>query len=596
MKTHSPSHRLPKHPALTALLLLGVGILYSDFSLMLSAKDGISWGGDPMLFALNTIPVLLMLALVWLCTGWAWLACLVTGAVVFLITGGNYFKLMFRDDPLVWGDIFRIREGLGMSDQYEVAFTPLMWAWLGVIVAATVILILLGRGRPKATLRLLALTAVGMVALCCFFDFYPDRDRYVALAGDNAGSETDCYVACGVLYPFFYSAGGESKWEYDPAAAEQYLSRFADEDIPADKKVDFITIQLEAFSDLSVFDVKGLSPDVYANFHALLDQSFHGTLITDIFAGGTTETEWAVLTGGNIHDDFSHPTDSVAWYFKDQGYTVNGSHPCNDWFYDRLHVNPNLGFEDYLYTENYYRVKGIIGKQDDVAYDNDYFPDLEKRLAEYFASDDTPLFSFNVTYQGHGPYRDDKTYWGNDFCKGGYSRASDNILNNYFYVVQNTMEHMVKFTSFLNTIDRPIVLTLYGDHKPWLGDENSVYEELGINLDTADPEGFWNYYSTWYLVWANNRAKEVLDFDFQGSGKILSPCFLMDHVLGLCGLKGSAYMQAQHEVAEALPVLHTTGWYLENGDLAPNLSPRGQELVERFQNLSRWDRENGRSE
>ena len=54
-------------------------------------------------------------------------------------------------------------------------------------------------------------------------------------------------------------------------------------------------------------------------------------------------------------------------------------------------------------------------------------------------------------------------------------------------------------------------------------------------------------------------------------------------------------MQAQHEVAEALPVLHTTGWYLENGEISQNLSPRGQELVERFQNLSRWDRENGRS-
>ena len=581
-----------QNPVITLLLLLGVGIIYSDLALILSVRNGVSWGGDFTLFLLNTLPIMLALLLIWLMTGWAWLSCLLTGAAAFLLAGGNYFKLLFRDDPLVWNDLFHLREGFRMSGEYEVVFTPFMWTWLGVIVGATVILILLGRGRPKATLRLLSLTAVGMIALSCFTYLYPDEERYVELAGDYAGSETDAYVACGMLYPFLYSARTVEDWTYDPDSARAILSQYEDERIPADKRVSFITIQLEAFADFTPFEVEGLSPDVYAKFHALLDRSLHGTLLTDIFAGGTTETEWAVLTGGNIHDEFTSPTDSVAWYFRDQGYTVNGSHPSHDWFYERGDVNPNLGFEDYLFMENHF---AEISDDKNVAYDDIYFPDLEQRLGDYFATESKPLFSFNVTYQGHGPYKDFKTYWGTDYCTGNYTEASSNILNNYFAIEQDTMDYVTHFVDFLNTIDKPIVLTLYGDHKPWLGDDNSVYEELGINLDLTQPEGFWNYYTTWYLVWANDAAKARLGVNFSGTDEILSPCFLMDRVLELCGLKGSAYMQAQHEVAQALPVLHTTGWYLENGELSQNLSPRGKKLVEQFQNLSRWDRENGRS-
>lgn len=46
-----------------------------------------------------------------------------------------------------------------------------------------------------------------------------------------------------------------------------------------------------------LYDIDGLSPEVYRDFHELQAESYSGTLITDIFAGGTTETEWAVLTG-----------------------------------------------------------------------------------------------------------------------------------------------------------------------------------------------------------------------------------------------------------------------------------------------------------
>lgn len=578
----------PRSAVLTLLLLLAAGLSFSAFSLALSSWDGISWGGNPTLFWLNTVPVFLCLLFVWLAAGQAWLSCLITGVLTFLLTGANYFKLMFRDDPMLWEDLYHIREGAQMSGQYEVRFTPLMVLWIAVILLAAAVLFFLGRGKPKATLRFLALTVVGMVSLICFNEIYPDNDRYTALAGDYAQDETEAYAATGVVYPFFHSAGdyADSTAGYDEREAREIYNQYQDAAIPEDKKASLVAIQLEAFADLSGYGIQGLSDEVYRQFHELQANSYSGTLITDIFAGGTTETEWAVLTGGNFHNDFKTKTDSVAWYLKDQGYTANGAHPCREWFYDRKNVNPNLGLDDYLFTDNYYNQF----TDEDVAYDDVFFPDLEKRLGEYFASSDAPLFSFNVTYQGHGPYNTEKTYWGSDYCTGDYQPSTSNALNNYFHLIQDTSGYVTHLTEYLNTLDEPVVLLLYGDHKPWMGNHGSIYEGLGVSLDTTTEEGFRNYYSTWYTIWGNQAAKETLGNDFTGQGPTLSPCFLMNEVFSLCGWEGSAYMQAQRPTAETLPVLHTTGWAEENGVLTPTPSPEAQALMQRFQNLSTYDR------
>ena len=51
---------------------------------------------------------------------------------------------------------------------------------------------------------------------------------------------------------------------------------------------------------------------------------------------------------------FRSPTNSYAWYFRDQGYYATGSHSCYAWFYNRENINANLGLEDYKFVENYY--------------------------------------------------------------------------------------------------------------------------------------------------------------------------------------------------------------------------------------------------
>ena len=64
------------------------------------------------------------------------------------------------------------------------------------------------------------------------------------------------------------------------------------------------------------------------------------------------------------------------------------------------------------------------------------------------------------------------------------------ILNNYLGGIRKTGQQLVKLKKEAGKLDEPVVLMVYGDHNPWLGDGNSVYEELGVNFDLDTKEGF----------------------------------------------------------------------------------------------------------
>ena len=70
MEKETQQKPTPRRSALvTLVLLVAVGVVFSLFSLALSAWEGISWGGNPELFLWNALPVLLLLGLLWLATG-----------------------------------------------------------------------------------------------------------------------------------------------------------------------------------------------------------------------------------------------------------------------------------------------------------------------------------------------------------------------------------------------------------------------------------------------------------------------------------------------------------------------------------------------
>lgn len=539
----------------------------------------------PLIALLNILPVVLLILLLYCLVGRAWIAFLVGSVPVMLASVGNYFKIVCRDDPFMFADVPDITTALGISERYDLSMNWRLGFCLFCMVFGTLFLFFFVRGRVRPRWRLalgavILLSIIPLVGVYTSDDVYDNKTQNYEYADQWAAPQV--FLTRGFVYPFLYSikeAFPEPPQGYSEEAALEILESYTPQDIPEDKKVNVIGIQLEAFNDLERLGITGIAPEVYEKYHALEAESYTGNLITNIFAGGTVRTERAFLTGDVTLEDFRRDTGSYVWYFKDQGYHAEGIHPYHDYYYNRKNVNSYLGFDQYWFFQNRYDEIN----DGHIAMDDVLFPDL---LQFYQNRDkDTPYFNFTVTYQGHGPYATDALEGTDGWWDGTYSDESTYyILNNYLDSVQETAGQLWDFIQALREDEDPVVVIAFGDHNPWLGYSNSAYHDLGVNLDTSTEEGFYNYYGTRYLIWANDAAKETLNNDFTGEGPDVSPCFLMNVLFEQCGWgSGSAYMQLTGEVMEQIPVINTDGFYVENGQVTTALSDTAQELFSRLE-------------
>lgn len=546
----------------------------------------------PGIAVLNIVPCILLVLLLYAITGRGWIAFLVSSLLMLGLATANYFMLLFRDDPLMFEDILLIREAGRIAGRYNLAFDWRLTTCLFFVITMTVLLFFFVRGRSRKSRMVTGI--ISLLLAIASWPVYTSHACYDAAINKkyvDYWSETQRYIGHGFTYAFIRSIpeAFDTKPEgYTEEKAEAILEAYEDADIPEDRKVNVICTMLEAHNDLSKFAIEGLNPDIYDSYHRLEEESYTGNLITNIFAAGTIQTERKFLTGYSYLRDIRAETNSYVWYFRDQGYTTEGSHPYNEWFYNRLNVNRHLGFENYYYLENHYEdISGI-----DFAYDGDLFPEI---INLYEANKETgkPYFGFNVSFQGHGPYPTNQTVWGDEFIsRDAYSEKTYNILSNYLGSVANTNYHISTMVDHFRAEEEPTVLVFFGDHNPWLGDGNSVYKELGINLDISTAEGFYNYYGTRYLIWANDAAKNLLGNEFVGEGPNIGPYFLMSELFALCGWNGPSFMQVANETKAVVPVFDTAGYYVENDELTESLHSAGEVRIQQFRYAQYYWRRN----
>ena len=536
----------------------------------------------PAILWLNLAPVLLLILFLWFLIRQAWLAVLLGGGLITILSISNYFKLMFRDDPLTAADLGLAAEGINMAGHYVNAISSEVLTASLLLLGAILVLALICRARPARTWKGQTIGCVLCFVLLAgsTWTFYAGG-TYTKIAWHNwtdnpedinQWSATQVYLSKGFVYPFLHSlpeATEKKPAGYKKSSVQANINEHPDANIPKSQKVNIVSIMLEGFNDLTQFADIELREDKkspYKPFHDFEKVSYTGRLVTNIFAAGTVDTERGHITGMTDYGSLRHNAWSYARYFKSQGYITQGSHPSNDWFYNRKNINKHLGFDDYYFLENHY---GAIndGK---IAMDDVLIPEIYDLLVRDMTSG-KPVFSFNVTYQNHGPYPIGWLRYGEYVPKGAYSEDSYYILNNYLGGIEKTGRQLIKLKKKLDDLDEPVVLFLYGDHNPWLGDGNSVYKELGVNFNLATQEGFENYYSTRYLMWANKAAKEVLGFDFVGKGPDLSPAFLMAHFFELVDWQGPTLTQVTVPLLKHVTVASNQGVFLYDGKLTDTL-------------------------
>lgn len=540
-----------------------------------------SYFRTPVILVLNLLPPVLLLFLFYFLCGKAWIAYTASGLITFVLSGINFYKLVLRDDPFVASDIGLAAEATEILAEYTIVpdwkIILALAAFLLGIVFTSIFL------RPRLKNKWIRVFGTGVVCgvfiLLCGTVYSSDR-VYQAVdnsADINIWSEAQVYTSKGFVYPFlhsFFEKDDQKPDAYNAAEAEKLFAAFETKAIPEDKKVHVISIMLEAYADFTKFDSLKLKEDVYGKLELLREESIYGNIIDNIFAGGTIDTERSFLTGYVTQGDYAQETNSYVYYMRDQGYYTEGFHAGDGWYYDRIRVNENIGFENYFFLED-------CGSSDRT--DAFFFP-MVRSLYDN-RDPDRPYFSYNLSYQNHGAYYSDWTVDTQYVQPGIYTEASYNILNNYMSGIYDTTERLYDFIQSFKYEEEPVVIVVFGDHMPWLGNGNSVYEELRINLDLSTEEGFYNYYSTPYLIWANGAAKEMLDNDFSGYGGDFSSCFLMNKVFELCSWEGNSFMQASDMLKTYTDVVHISGVFREDGKLTTELSDEAETYWHAFENM-----------
>lgn len=609
MKTLLQIMRLPSgsekrygraHQIWIALALTGLGCCIGLLSLLFSAvavetlEAGelfVSYLANPLVLFLNLWPPVLLVWLFYFLFRRAWVGFLGGFIPIIGVALVNYFKIQLRADPFLAADLGLASEAAGIVGKYQLEINWLIWLTVAAFVIGLVFsIVLMPKGLKGWPLRMLG--ALSAAALLCvsFVSIYLNDYYYDKTGGAMPWDEALDYVSKGGIYPFLHSFQEiifVAPSDYDEPTAAELLEQYADADIPQEKKVSVMGIMLEAFCDLTDFDIlaqQNSVMEVYAPWHELSEQSVSGRLLTNIFAGGTVDTEWAFLTGYSNHSDFIQNTDSYVWYLDGQGYQTFGSHPGFGWFYDRQTINQFLGFQEYWFTENHYGdlVDPVAAQwNSDHILMEELLTQLQQRVL------DGPCFSFSVSYQNHGPYEWEYTIADEYLTPEttGLSDSTCNIWNNYLMRVSDTLSAITDLVNGLEEMEEPVVLVLFGDHKPWGGNGNTGYTDLGCTFDLTTTQGFYDYYATPYLIWANSAAKEVLGNDFTGDGGDFSPCFLMEEVFTQCGWEGPGFMQLAREARELTPLMHEQGIYWKDGAPCYELTEEEQELISMYQNV-----------
>lgn len=542
----------------------------------------ITYFQDIKLFLLNFLPILIIYLVLTFSTKRPYIGFGILSFVVLILGVVNQTKLIYRDDFFIFEDFLLFKEAALMATKYDIYIT-----WYTVFFVVLVLLIMMflkkniGKLRINNISRILLCFAMIFISIIVYKNILTNEKIYNNV-GDttviNKWIATRQYQIRGFVYPFIYTSKSFIQTPpegYDEEKAKEILSNYSYTDIEDNQKVNIIAIMLEAFNDFSKYNNLEFTEDIYKPLHDIQKKSYYGNLIVNIIGGGTIYTERNFLSGYNLLPNFRRETNSYVRYFKEQGYIVEAMHPIYGAFYNRNTANLNMGFDFYYNYENTF---SKIDKK--FLKDWDFFDSIIEGYQNAINSNKS-YFNFSVTYQNHGPYNvalDE----GNEILLNIDAEDKEiNLINNYFNGIKKTNLALEKLVNYFDNEKEPVVIIFFGDHNPNLGDGYAGYSAMGIDLSLKTIESFENYYSTPYVIHANEAAKEVLSKDFIGQGNTISPMFLMNEFFDYVGWKGNEYLQYTSDLKKEVDVIHKM-YYKSQGDYILTSDFNNKQIISNF--------------
>ena len=575
---------------------------------------------QPLLIVLNALPIgLLLLAFAFLFRNVFYSGALVNFFVCALSLA-NRVKIEVRDEPVFPRDFSLLREVGSAIQSFDIRYPVKA---IAVVVLTTALLVGLGVLFPSRPVSFAALKAkltkrdaaaafpgrcwperiVGAVLsfgvlTALIFTVYASNDLYNSFRVSNAYYVPAVFNELGFPYCFCHQFTTYPVDKPEGFSKSEATGWETGEQPRLGKDVNIIMVMNEAFSDItdgSMFNwAEGDDP--LPNLHALQNDphALTGHIVVPGFAGGTANTEFDVLTGmqTNALSDtttsamrvINRNLDSLFRVFDADGYRTSFYHPGDAWFYNRENVYRWLGAEHEVFAKD---MKDLEYKGRWVT--DDYMAGQIEQEFETAVSEGRPLFNYTTTIQNHMSYTADKYGEGHTFAPvsvtADISDETRTMLEVYTEGVRDADAMLGRLTAYFAERSEPVVLVFYGDHLPYLGDNQKGYAELGSEVAIAenDRTDILCSYKTPYVIWTNAAAADALDWEAAAKQLALpedgtvSAAFLGSVLLDLTGRGGeSPWFDFLSSVRRLVPVVQKKIYILTDGELIAN-----RDLLER---------------
>jgi phosphoglycerol transferase MdoB-like AlkP superfamily enzyme len=499
------SWRLNGMPLLKMMTVYVIILFVMESLFRKSMGDTVKWIVEsPFLFSMNLFTLMAISGILLILTKRIVWVTIIVSFLTVILSFINIGKFALRNVPLLYDDIFLLKEVLILLPEIFNLKTILLIG-LGVLVAIGLGFALF-KFFKKSTLHkhrlavvTLSLISIGILSI-----------------GQNINAADIDISKTGFIYSLSNNTRdqvilNEEQLETASNLYNQYLVEYNNRthEKTLDKQPNVIVIQSEAFWDVNKLDVK-YNKNPIPNFEALRKESRYGELYVPVVGGGTSNTEYEILTGMTLKNysndwymvypnEIKQPMVSLASIFKKQGYTTTGIHPYQSWYYNRTAVYEHLGF-DMFKTIEFMNDPEIIG-----AYMSDrYTTDL---IIDAIETNDKPLFNFTVTMQNHGPYGNHR-FTSDQFDIDIKTKLTDStryFLSNYVQGLYMADVELERLVNYLRESEEPTILVFYGDHLPMLGEDYQTYREVEYvgNEDNYLLQNDLRMMAVPYLIWSN---------------------------------------------------------------------------------------------
>ncbi|WP_426244132.1 LTA synthase family protein [Nocardioides sp. LHG3406-4] len=539
-----------------------------------------------------TIVIYLLMAI----TGRLWLSLGVMLSLTLVVAGANVAKLRVRSEPLYPSDLDFLS-----TPRFVLAMaSPTTWL-LAVLLVLAVLVAFIWIGhrlepafprvrRSTAPRRWTALLVVrAVVALACVvalvqatrFNEPGNAWRGVYESKDVAWKfwyQRLNYRANGFVGGFLYnmpSVAMKAPEGYSEATMRALTARWRAAAAETNRGRDaarlddanVVVILSEAFSDPTQLKGLELDEDPIPRTRATMSGTSSGTMLAQLYGGGTANMEFEALTGQSLallspqtntpYQQFVADQDgfpSAVGLFKGTGHRAIAIHPYFTGMYQRKKVYENLGFDEFIHDTT---------MQSDAKIENGDFISDESAFDEVLhqiRTIDQPAFINLVTMQNHVPVAGS---YAHPLPVDGVSDEQADSAGQYARGLTYTDESLDRMLAALEETDEPTYVVFYGDHQPGIYGDEIVEKNPGIGM-----------YRTPYFIWSNQGTVPAAE-------PLTSPTMFLPMLFEMAGARIPPYYALLEAVRAEVPAMEQGKYFDPTGReyTATTLTPRARELL-----------------